>query len=702
MKDATFEAKAQPSSSLTRPLTLTATIAALGVVFGDIGTSPLYAFRECLRNGIGAGATPEQVIIPALSMIVWSLICVVTIKYVLFMMEANDNGEGGIMTLVSLASKNDKPAEQKIDFIQPVDPNQPRKRKHRNGLILLGVFGTALLFGDGVITPAISVLSALEGVKEIGAHTTAEHLNPILQAITNPHFIKYFIPTAAVVILFGIFCLQKRGSGKVGLYFGPVTLIWFICIATSGVASLIKNHEQATQLMSAFNPLVAIGFLMDNPGLGMVVLGAVFLSVTGAEALYADMGHFGQKPIRAGWYFIVFPALILNYLGQGAWALASHERIIAGGYNPFFNMAPAWAQIPLIIIATLAAIIASQALISGAFSTTMQAIQLNFLPRMRVERTSDKEFGQIYVPIINWLLMIGSVYLVLQYKSSENLASAYGIAVSLTMLVTTILFGQYLRQRLKIPLVTAYIMVAPLILMELLFVAGNLPKVLENGWLPLAAGFLVYYIMSVWNKGRIAMRQKLLDTEQSGDFSNFLDSVEERFKARKLSRVKGTAIYLAGMANSVPMALAHNLKHNKSLHDHIIIVTLSVDEDRAIVNRDERVTFNLRGKTFCNLDDHEEFPSVLRVTGKFGFREKQDIFPVLAAAYTELGIKPNEMEITYFLSRETIVRDTSKNFSLNTVQEKLFEVLNRNALSATAYFNLPPGRVVELGMQVEL
>ena len=701
MKDATLEAQPQKSSSLTKPLTLTATIAALGVVFGDIGTSPLYAFRECLRNGIGAGATPEQVIIPALSMIIWALICVVTIKYVLFMMEANDDGEGGIMTLVSLASSQDKLAAKKMEAAQPHDPNQPRKRKHRNGLILLGVFGTALLFGDGVITPAISVLSALEGVKELGAHTSGDQLNPILKTISSPNFVKYFIPAAAVVILFGIFCLQKRGSGKVGLYFGPITLIWFICIATSGAASLIKNHEQAAQLMSAFNPLVAVGFLMDNPGLGMIVLGAVFLSVTGAEALYADMGHFGQKPIRAGWYFIVFPALILNYLGQGAWALASHERIIAGGYNPFFNMAPAWAQFPLIIIATLAAIIASQALISGAFSTTMQAIQLNFLPRMRIDRTSDEESGQIYIPIINWLLMAGSVYLVLEYKSSEHLASAYGIAVSLTMLVTTILFGQYLRQKLKIPAVTGYLLVAPMILLELLFVAGNLPKIFENGWLPLAAGFLVYYIMSVWNKGRIAMRQKLLDTEQGEDFSLFLDSVEDRFQAGKLSRVKGTAIYLAGMTNSVPMALAHNLKHNKSLHDHIIVITLTVDEDRAIVNREDRVTFNLRGKSFCNLEK-QEFPSVLRVTGKFGFREKQDIFPVLEAAYTELGIKPNPMEVTYFLSRETIVRDTSKNFSLNTVQEKLFEVLNRNALSATAYFNLPPGRVVELGMQVEL
>ncbi|NBR41859.1 MAG: hypothetical protein EBU04_03045 [Verrucomicrobia bacterium] len=315
----------------------------------------------------------------------------------------------------------------------------------------------------------------------------------------------------------------------------------------------------------------------------------------------------------------------------------------------------------------IAAIIASQALISGAFSTTMQAIQLNFLPRMRIERTSDQESGQIYIPIINWMLMIGSITLVLQYKSSEHLASAYGIAVSLTMLVTTILFGQFLRQRFKIPTVTAYVFVA---------------------------GFLVYYIMAVWNKGRQVMKEKMSEGETSGDFENFLDSVEDRFVAGKLSRVKGTAVYMTGSTKSVPMALAHNLKHNKSLHDHIIVVSLKVDDERAIVPPADRISFNTRGPKFCKVESHEEFPSVLSVTGKFGFREKQDVYPVLEAAYKELGITPNPME-------ETIVRATT-GFSLNVVQEKLFEVLNRNALSATAYFNLPPGRVVELGMQVEL
>jgi len=413
------------------------------------------------------------------------------------------------------------------------------------------------------------------------------------------------------------------------------------------------------------------------------------------------MGHFGQKPIRAGWYFIVFPALILNYLGQGAWALSQPASEFAHGFNPFFNMAPNWAQIPLVVIATLAAIIASQALISGAFSTTMQAIQLNYLPRMRIERTSDQESGQIYIPIINWLLMIGSIFLVLQYKSSEHLASAYGIAVSLTMLITTILFGQYLRQRFKIPSITAYAFVAPVILLEVVFVSSNFPKILESGWLPLAAGFLVYYIMAVWNKGRLVMKQKMSEGEAAGDFENFLDSVEDRFVDGKLARVKGTAVYLAGSTKAVPMALAHNLKHNRALHDNLIVVTLKVDEDRALVPESERVSFQTRGPKFCRVDSHEEFPSVLSVTGRFGFREKQDVFPVLEAAYRELGITPNPLETTYFLSRETIVRATT-GFSLNTVQEKLFEVLNRNALSATAYFNLPPGRVVELGMQVEL
>ena len=675
-------------SSPVQPLTMAATVAALGVVFGDIGTSPLYAFRECLRNGLHNGGTLDQIVVPAVSMIIWSLICVVTVKYVLFIMEANEDGEGGIMTLVSLASKKEKDDEKSEEARTHVQS----KRKHRSVLVLLGVFGTALLFGDGVITPAISVLSALEGIKEA---------NESLKGPLSDHFLTFLIPAFAVIILVGIFALQRRGSGKVGMYFGPITLAWFACIAATGVGSLIHNTAQAKLILHAFNPLESIGFFIEHPGLSMIILSAVFLAVTGAEALYADMGHFGQKPIRAGWYCIVFPALILNYLGQGAWALSRPASEFEHGFNPFFNMAPSWAQIPLVIIATLAAIIASQALISGAFSTTMQAIQLNFLPRMRVERTSDQESGQIYIPIINWLLMIGSITLVLQYKSSEHLASAYGIAVSLTMLVTTVLFGQYLRQRFQIPSVTAYVFVAPVILLEIVFVSSNFPKILESGWLPLAAGFLVYYIMAVWNKGRLVMKEKMSEGESTGDFENFLDSVEDRFVAGKLSRVKGTAIYMTGSTKSVPMALAHNLKHNKALHDHIIVVTLKVDEDRAIVPATDRISFNTRGPKFCKVESHEEFPSVLSVTGKFGFREKQDVFPVLEAAYKELGITPNMMETTYFLSRETIVRATT-GFSLNAVQEKLFEVLNRNALSATAYFNLPPGRVVELGMQVEL
>jgi KUP system potassium uptake protein len=665
-------------SAPVKPLTMAATIAALGVVFGDIGTSPLYAFKECLRvkdadsNILGASQ-----VVPILSLIIWSLIFVVMVKYVLLVMEANEDGEGGIMTLVSLASAKDK---------------EKTKRKHRSFLVLLGVFGAALLYGDGVITPAISVVSALEGVKEA---------NERLHGPLTPGFLKYFIPTAAVLILVGIFWLQKIGTGRVGMYFGPITMVWFAVIGGLGILSLVLNHEVLGQIMWAFNPLEGLHLLITHPGLGILILGAVFLSVTGAEALYADMGHFGQKPIRAAWCFIVFPALILNYLGQGAWALAHPAELLVPGFNPFFNMAPNWAQIPLVVIATLAAIIASQALIAGAFSITMQAIQLNYLPRMRIERTSDQESGQVYVPIINWLLMTGSIYLVLHYETSENLASAYGIAVSLTMLVTTILFGQYLRHKLNIRSAGAYALLTPFILLEVLFVLGNSHKILPNGWMPLLIGIIVYYLMAVWNKGRIAMKQKLSEGEATGDFENFLDSVEDRFVAGKFARVKGTAIYLAGSTKAVPMALAHNLKHNRALHDHIIVITLKVDEDRAIVPMSDRVSFNTRGPKFCKIDSHEEFPSVLSVTGTFGFREKQDVFPVLDAAYQEMGITPNPLEVTYFLSRETIVRATT-GFSLNAVQEKLFEVLNRNSLSATAYFNLPPGRVVELGMQVEL
>ena len=665
-------------SAPVKPLTMAATIAALGVVFGDIGTSPLYAFKECLRVKDGdSNILGTSQVVPILSLIIWSLIFVVMVKYVLLVMEANEDGEGGIMTLVSLASAKDKEKTQ---------------RKHRSFLVLLGVFGAALLYGDGVITPAISVVSALEGVKEA---------NERLHGPLSAGFLKYFIPTAAVLILVGIFWLQKICTGRVGMYFGPITMVWFIVIGGLGILSLVLNHEVLGQIMWAFNPLEGLGLLITHPGLGILILGAVFLSVTGAEALYADMGHFGQKPIRAAWCFIVFPALILNYLGQGAWALAHPAELLVPGFNPFFNMAPNWAQIPLVIIATLAAIIASQALIAGAFSITMQAIQLNYLPRMRIERTSDQESGQVYVPIINWLLMTGSIYLVLHYETSENLASAYGIAVSLTMLVTTILFGQYLRHKLNIRSAGAYALLTPFILLEVLFVLGNSHKILPNGWMPLLIGIIVYYLMAVWNKGRIAMKQKLSEGEAAGDFENFLDSVEDRFVAGKFARVKGTAIYLAGSTKAVPMALAHNLKHNRALHDHIIVITLKVDEDRAIVPMSDRVSFNTRGPKFCKIDSHEEFPSVLSVTGTFGFREKQDVFPVLDAAYQEMGIAPNPLEVTYFLSRETIVRATT-GFSLNAVQEKLFEVLNRNSLSATAYFNLPPGRVVELGMQVEL
>ena len=665
-------------SAPVKPLTMAATIAALGVVFGDIGTSPLYAFKECLRvKDADSNILGTSQVVPILSLIIWSLIFVVMVKYVLLVMEANEDGEGGIMTLVSLASTKDK---------------EKTKRKHRSFLVLLGVFGAALLYGDGVITPAISVVSALEGVKEA---------NERLHGPLSPGFLKYFIPTAAVLILVGIFWLQKIGTGRVGMYFGPITMVWFAVIGGLGILSLVLNHEVLGQIMWAFNPLEGLQLLITYPGLGILILGAVFLSVTGAEALYADMGHFGQKPIRAAWCFIVFPALILNYLGQGAWALAHPAELLVPGFNPFFNMAPNWAQIPLVVIATLAAIIASQALIAGAFSITMQAIQLNYLPRMRIERTSDQESGQVYVPIINWMLMTGSIYLVLHYETSENLASAYGIAVSLTMLVTTILFGQYLRHKLNIPSAGAYALLTPFILLEALFVLGNSHKILPNGWMPLLIGIIVYYLMAVWNKGRIAMKQKLSEGEATGDFENFLDSVEDRFIAGKLSRVKGTAIYLAGSTKAVPMALAHNLKHNRTLHDHIIVITLKVDENRAIVPMSDRVSFNIRGPKFCKIDSHEEFPSVLSVTGTFGFREKQDVFPVLDAAYQEMGIAPNPLEVTYFLSRETIVRATT-GFSLNTVQEKVFEVLNRNSLSATAYFNLPPGRVVELGMQVEL
>jgi len=671
---------AEPSAgtSISKPLTLAAAVATLGVVFGDIGTSPLYALRESVKAAFVHGG--EVPVVPVLSLIIWSLILVVTVKYIVLVMAANDEGEGGVMTLVSLSSQ--------------AKESESRARK---SMIVIGLIAAGLLYGDGIITPAISVLSAMEGLKEANARL---HVG-----LVDPGLLSAAIPWLTILVLIPLFVIQKKGTSKVGAYFGPITLAWFVCIAASGVLSLVQNHEVIPALLHAFNPVEGFGMFFRTPGLSFAIIGAVFLAVTGAEALYADMGHFGEKPIRATWHLIVLPALILNYLGQGAWVMSHAAEISDPLFNPFFNMAPNWAQLPLVALATAAAIIASQALISGAFSMTTQAIQLNFLPRMRVEYTSGEESGQVYLPVVNWFLFAGCVYAVLQFRSSEALAGAYGIAVSLTMLATSVLYAEYLRKR-KLLGVAAYVLMVPFFILEILFIAGNSPKIWHGGWLPLVVGAAVFTCMHVWHRGRALMKRKFLEGDQRQLFDAFMDSMEDAFHAGKLRRVPGVAVYMVGNTESVPMALAHNLKHNKVVHQHLVILTIRIDEYRATVPASERVNLVYRVPNPSVVDSKatEEFPRVVKVIGSFGFREIGQVEPVLRVAFEDLGIAYDPMQVTYFLSRETIVRNESEGSTLRLpkVEEKIFEVLNRNSLAATAYFRLPPGRVVELGMQVEL
>ena len=666
---------AAPSPSVAKPVTLAAAVATLGVVFGDIGTSPLYALRESFKAGFAHGGSVP--VIPVLSLIIWSLVLVVTVKYVILVMEANDEGEGGVMTLVSLTNQGQEQA--------------------RRWTVLVGLAGAALLYGDGVITPAISVLSAMEGIKEA---------NDRLHGPFSAQTLSTVIPWLAIAVLIPLFAIQKKGTSKVGAYFGPITLVWFVSLGALGVLSLVRNASTIPELAWAFSPLEGFGLFLTEPGLAFAIIGAVFLAVTGAEALYADMGHFGGRPIRFTWHMVVLPALILNYLGQGAWVMAQAPDAVKDPlFNPFFNMAPDWAQIPLVGLATLAAIIASQALIAGAFSMTTQAIQLNYLPRMRIEHTSGEESGQVYLPVVNWGLFAGCTYAVLQFQTSENLAGAYGISVSLTMLCTTILFAEYLRRRKGLG-TAAYVLMGPFLTLELLFVTGNLPKILHGGWLPLTVGFLAFSIMYIWNRGRQLMKRKFALDEQKEVFDIFIDSVEDRFHAGKIRRVPGVAVYMVGNVEAVPMAFAHNLKHNKVVHEHILVMTLKVDEYRAAVPAAERVqlTYRVPNPAPANGRAQEPFPRVLRAIGHYGFRELVQVEPVLKAAFDDLGLTYDPMQVTFFLSRETIVRSESESAQLRLpkVEEKIFEILNRNALSATAYFKLPPGRVVELGMQVEL
>jgi KUP system potassium uptake protein len=623
---------------VNRALPVALTLGALGVVYGDIGTSPLYALRSCFKGPQGIPATHENVL-GILSLIFWALALIVSVKYITFVLRADNRGEGGILALLALAF-----------------PERNRGHAARTISVFsgLGIFGAALLYGDGLITPAITVFGAVEGL---------EIATPVFKHLTVP---------LTVVILVALFSVQRFGAGGVGRVFGRVMLLWFVTIAVLGASEVWR----APEVLGAFSPHYAVKFFVANGWRGFAVLGSVFLVLTGAEALYADMGHFGRKPILRAWFILVLPALFLNYLGQGA--LVLHHPDAAE--NPFFRLAPAWALYPLVGLAACAAVIASQALISGSFSLTMQAVRLGYGPRVAIEHTSSVTRGQIYVPWVNWGLMIACIGLVLGFRSSENLAAAYGIAVVLTMAITTLLFFFAARRLWGWGPVATGLLCAVFLAAELAFLGANLIKVEHGGWFPLAVGIIGFTLMSTWKTGRVRLRQRL--TNNLLPIAEFLQSISDGSPPR----VKGTAVFLAGNPDGTPVALLHNLKHNKMLHQRVILLTL-LTEEIPYVEKEKRVTVTDLGKSFY------------RVIGRYGFMEEPNAPEVLGLCKPH-GLVFREMETTYFLSRETII--PSHRRGLSAWRKRLFALMARNAQPANAFFRLPPNRVVELGVQVEL
>ena len=626
------------SHDSARPALGALTLAALGVVFGDIGTSPLYALKECFNpeSPHSVKPTPDHVL-GVLSLIFWSLALIVSVKYLAFVMRASNKGEGGILALMALAF-----------------PDRENPRRVRALLVGCGVFGAALLYGDGMITPAISVLSAIEGLE-----------------VATKAFNPYIVPLT-VAVLVGLFSIQRFGTGRVGAVFGPVMIVWFLALTALGIKGILAKPE----VIAAINPLHGLNFLLRAGYQGFVVIGSVFLVVTGGEALYADMGHFGIRPIRLAWFGLVLPALFINYLGQGALLLTNP----AAAENPFYLLAPNWALYPLVALSTAATVIASQALISGAYSLTMHAIQLGYLPRMFIRHTSRDERGQIYMPHVNWALMLACIGLVLGFRTSTNLAAAYGIAVTLTMLVTTMLFYFAARRLWQWPRLKAAAVCCLFFAGELAFFGSNALKIAHGGWFPLVAGAGIFAIMATWKTGRRLVWERIKDATLPRDL--FIADIQ----ANPPQRVPGTAIFMAGNPNGTPVALLHNLKHNKILHERNILLTVITTEEAHVPDA-ERV-------------EVEQLPAGFqRVVGRYGFMEEPNILELLADAPLTGG--PVEItKTTFFLSRETIL-DTGK-ARMTRWRKWLFAVLARNASTATSYFGLPANRVVELGMQVEI
>ncbi len=611
-------------------------LTALGIVYGDIGTSPLYAIRESFHPDHGLGVTPGNVL-GVLSLVFWSLVLVISVKYLGFILRADNRGEGGILALAALAT-----------------PMARGARQGRPVLIALGLFGTALLYGDGAITPAISVLSAVEGLE-----------------VATPLFAPYVVPIT-VAILVALFATQRFGTALVGRVFGPVTLAWFLTLAVLGVAQLVR----APEVLAAADPRHALRFFADHGARGFVVLGSVFLVVTGGEALYADMGHFGRRPIRVAWFAIVLPALLLNYFGQGALLIQEPDAIS----HPFYRMAPEWARYPVVALATAATVIASQALISGAFSLTMQAAQLGCLPRVTIEHTSESMYGQIYIPAVNWALMLACIGLVLGFGSSSSLAAAYGVAVTTTMVITTILFFVVARERWRWNRWAVAAVTGAFLVMDLAFWGANLIKIPHGGWFPLVVGAGMIAIMATWRRGRQILSDRI--TGSLLPARAFVADVAQRAP----TRVDGTAVFLYSNPEATPPALLHNLKHNRVIHQRVLFLSVQVEEVPRVPAAD-RASVEPLGHGF--------FSVILR----YGFMEEPDV-PAALARLAPGGSGLKGMETTYFLGRETVVRARTRRMA--RWRTALFSVMNRNARTASSFFRLPPNRVVELGTQIEL
>ncbi|UHM93299.1 low affinity potassium transporter Kup [Rahnella victoriana] len=612
---------------------LTVTVACIGVVYGDIGTSPLYTLRECLTGQAGIAVT-QSALFGFLSLIFWLLMLVISVKYISFVMRADNDGEGGILTLMALAIRNLNP--RWIPFI-----------------MFIGLVGGSFFYGDGVITPAISVLSAIEGLE-----------------IIEPSLDRFIIPFAIAVLTL-LFFIQKKGTGMVGNIFAPVMVLWFVTIGALGIGGIVRNPE----VLQAMNPYWALHFFVEYKIVSFFALGMVVLSVTGGEALYADMGHFGKKPIRIAWFALVGPSLVMNYFGQGALLLSQPAAI----KNPFFLLAPDWALIPLLVLATLATVIASQAVISGVFSLTRQAVRMGYLPPMRIIYTSDVESGQIYIPVVNWLLYFAVLIAIVSFKHSGNLASAYGIVVTGTMVITSVLLGIVMVKNWGWKSWAGGLAMAVMLLIDIPLFAANLIKLFSGGWLPVAIGLSILVIMLTWKTERSRLLRRLRQDPEA------LESLISSLEKAPPQRVPGTAVVMSRGQYEVPLVLLHNLKHNKILHERVVLLTI-VTEDVPYVHNVRRVTIE------------QLSPAFWRVVASYGWREKPNVTDILYRCGLE-GLKSSMNETSFFLSRDTFILGEPRPWYLKA-RAKLFQVLQRNSLRAPEHYHIPPNRVIELGAVV--